>query len=107
MKIGKTTHPRGGEKQAIRAKIEEAQAIALRALIFLAQDAERIERFSALTGINPGDIRALAMDAGFQRALLEHFCADEPLLLEFAAEEKSDPQRVVAACVALGGGGFE
>lgn len=81
--------------------------MALRALIFLAQDDERIERFSALTGIIPGDIRALAADMGFQRALLEHFCADELLLLALAAEETCDPQRIVAACVALGGGGFE
>jgi hypothetical protein len=91
----------------MRATIDEAEAMALRALIFLAQDGERIERFFALTGIIPGDVRALVEDRGFQRALLEHLCADEPLLVAFSIDASCDPERVVEACVTLGGGGFE
>lgn len=107
MKIGKTTHRGGGEKRAMRPTIVDARAIALQILIFLSNDDERMERFLALTGTNPGEIRALAGDDGFLRALLEHVCADEPLLVAFAAAEGGDPQSVVAACIALGGTGFE
>ncbi|WP_255609406.1 DUF3572 domain-containing protein [Methylosinus sp. Sm6] len=91
----------------MRPSIADARSIALQLLIFLAADDERMERFLALTGTNPGEIRALADNAGFCRALLEHVCSDEPLLVAFAAAENCDPQRVVAACVALGGTGFE
>lgn len=107
MKIEKTTLRGGGEKRAMRPTIADARTIALQSLVFLSQDGERMERFLALTGADPGDIRALAGDDGFCRALLEHVCGDEPLLVAFAAAENCDPQRVVAACVALGGTGFE
>jgi hypothetical protein len=91
----------------MRPTIAEARSMALQTLIFLSDDDQRMERFLALTGTNPGEIRALAGDDGFLRALLEHVCADEPLLVAFAAAEGADPQSVVAACIALGGTGFE
>lgn len=103
MKIEKTRHCPDGKKQAERPSKSQAQTIALRSLVFLANDDERMGRFLALTGVDPGDIRALAGEEGFQRALLEHICADEPLLIAFAAEEALAPQSVAAALAALGG----
>lgn len=103
MKIEKTRHRLGGEKRAERPSKSQARSIALRSLVFLAEDDERMGRFLALTGADPGDIRALAGEEGFQRALLEHICADEPLLIDFAAAEELAPQSVVAALAALGG----
>lgn len=85
----------------------QAQAIALRSLIFLAQDAERMERFLALTGVDPAEVRALSDESGFQLALLDHFAGDEPLLLAFASEHGLDPEQIVSARLALGGGAFE
>lgn len=81
-----------------------AEALALRALAFLAQDFERMGRFLALTGVAPHDLRRLAGEGGFQLAVLDHLAADEPLLLAFAEEERVKPERIVAARRALGGG---
>jgi hypothetical protein len=103
MKIGKNRHYLGGEKRAAAPSRLQAQSIALRSLVFLAADDERMGRFLALTGVDPGEMRALAQEEGFQLALLDHLCGDEPLLLAFAQEEGLAPEVVVAARVALGG----
>lgn len=66
-----------------------------------------MERFLALTGVDPGDVRALSQESGFQLALLDHVAADEPLLLAFAADQELDPEQILAARRALGGGAFE
>ncbi|HEY8065276.1 MAG TPA: DUF3572 domain-containing protein [Methylosinus sp.] len=103
MKIEKTRHRLGGEKRAAPPSKSDARSMALRSLVFLAEDDERMGRFLALTGADPGDIRALAGAEGFQLALLEHICADEPLLIAFAAAENLAPESVVAARAALAG----
>jgi hypothetical protein len=82
----------------------EAETISLQALGFLSRDPERIERFFALTGIAPADVRGLAREAGFQLAILDHLASDEPLLLVFVREERLAPEDVNAARYALGGG---
>lgn len=66
-----------------------------------------MERFLALTGVDPGDVRALSGESGFQLALLDHLCADEALLLAFASEEGANPEEIVAARRALGGGDYD
>lgn len=103
MKIEKTRHRLGGEKRAAAPSKSEARSIALRSLVFLAADDDRMERFLALTGVDPGDIRALMGEEGFQIALLAHVCGDEPLLIAFSAEENLSPESVVAAMMALSG----
>lgn len=62
-----------------------------------------MERFLALTGVDPGDVRALSVESGFQLALLDHLCGDEQLLLAFASEDGHDPEQIVAARSVLGG----
>jgi hypothetical protein len=103
MKIEKTRHRLGGEKRAAAPSTSEARSIALRSLVFLAADDDRMGRFLALTGVDPGDIRALMGEEGFQIALLAHVCGDEPLLIAFSAEENLSPESVVAAMMALSG----
>jgi hypothetical protein len=103
MKIEKTRHRLGGEKRAAAPSKSEARSIALRSLVFLAADDDRMGRFLALTGVDPGDIRALMGEEGFQIALLAHVCGDEPLLIAFSAEENLSPESVVAAMMALSG----
>jgi hypothetical protein len=75
----------------------DAQAIAIDALAFLAGDAERLERFMALTGLSPETIRQAARSPHFMTAVLDHLAADESLLLAFAANQGLDPAHVLKA----------
>jgi hypothetical protein len=79
---------------------EEAEVIALKALGFLAGDAARLERFLALSGVSPTDIREAAASPQFLAGLLNHLLQDESLLLTFTAEQEFDP-RVPALAAAL------
>lgn len=78
--------------------------LALRGLAFLAADDERVARFLALTGLGPGELRGLVNDSGFHLAVLDHFAADEALLLAFSAAETLPPDAINRARRALGGG---
>ena len=81
-------------KQSTR---EEAEALALTALEFLSQDGERIGRFLALSGLDPGDLRKAAAEPGFLPAVLDHLAQDEALLIAFAEEAGIAPERVAEA----------
>lgn len=99
MKTGKVFSDSNG-----RAGNPQASDLALRALAFLAQDEERVERFLALTGLDPGEIRARLGERGFQLAVLDHLAGDEALLVAFAEAESIPPEMVGRARRALGGG---
>jgi Protein of unknown function (DUF3572) len=71
---------------------EEAEIIALRALAFLANDADRLGRFMALCGVSPAELRAAATDRQFLAGILIHLLEDESLLLTFTADEDLDPR---------------
>ncbi len=104
MKILKQTPaPRRAHEDATPAA-QEAGALALSALMFLARDMDRIERFLALTGMDPGELRANLHAPGFQLAVLDHIAGDESLLLQFAEEERLAPEAIGRARRALGGG---
>jgi len=81
---------------------DDAEAIALSGLAMLADDPARMERFLALSGVAPGDIRAVASTAAFQLAVLGHIRSDESLLLSFAANNGIDPEAVGEAERVLG-----
>jgi Protein of unknown function (DUF3572) len=85
-----------------QANREAAEQVAVRVLGFLAADAERLDRFLALAGIDRGAIRAAAAEPGFLAAVMEHLMADEPLLMAFAAHDDLAPAEVVKAARALG-----
>jgi hypothetical protein len=87
-----------------RADNRAAADLAVKALIFLAADEERVSRFLALTGLDPSDIRARLGERGFQLAVLDHLAGDEALLLAFAEAEALAPEAVGRARRALGGG---
>ncbi len=76
---------------------EAAQAVAILALTFLAQDMERVGGFLAQSGLGPGDLRARAGEPVFGAAVLGYLLSNEPLLLAFAADAKLRPQDVVHA----------
>jgi hypothetical protein len=80
---------------------EPAQAIALQALAFLAEDPARCARFLALTGLAVGDLRRQVAARELHCAVLEHLAADESLLLAFSANSAIAPQRIAKALALL------
>jgi hypothetical protein len=70
---------------------------------FLAADAERLSRFLALSGLDPGHLRQAAAEPGFLPGVMAYLASDEPLLLEFAAASGERPETVAAACALLAG----
>jgi hypothetical protein len=75
----------------------DAEALALSALEFLASDGERIGRFLALSGLDPGSLRKAAAEPGFLPGVLDHLAGDEALLLAFAEEAGIAPERIQEA----------
>jgi hypothetical protein len=70
----------------------DESVIALQALTFIASETERLERFLALTGLGPDDVRARAEEPDFLAGVLDHLLADESLLLAFCAEAGLAPE---------------
>jgi hypothetical protein len=81
---------------------EAAEAMALEALTFLAADAERLDRFLALSGLSVDNLRAAAAEPGFLAGVLDYLAGDEPLLLAFAANGQRDPADIMRAWALLG-----
>lgn len=80
---------------------DEAEALAIQALTFLAAEPERISRFLADTGIGPASLRATARDPQFLAAVLEYLVINESLLRGFADEQGLDPATVTTAHLRL------
>ena len=76
---------------------ETSQAIALKALGYLAADDELLEPFLGVTGLVVGDLRAGATDSAFLAGILDYFLQNEALLLAFAASEELAPETIVRA----------
>ena len=85
------------------ARREAAEALAIAALTFLASEPEHLGRFLVTTGIGPDQIRDAARDASFLAGILDHFSADEKLLVEFANHAGVNPSEIERARGALGG----
>ena len=75
----------------------EAQDLAVAALTWLAEDAERLQRFLAVSGLGPQNLRSAAAAPGFLAAILDYLAANEPLLITFAAYRKCPPETVMQA----------
>lgn len=82
---------------------EAAEALALKALVFLTEDGARLSRFLGETGIDPADLSRTAGEPATLGAILAHLAQDESLLLVFASGVGSDPTDVAAAQRALTG----
>jgi hypothetical protein len=72
--------------------VEDAQAVALKAVAFIAADDELLSRFVALTGCGLDGIRRRISDAGFLGGVLDFILADEPTLLTFVAAADLVPE---------------
>lgn len=84
-------------------KMQDAEALALRALGFLAAEPERLEPFLAASGLRPDTLRAASGEPGFLAAILDHVSTSDDLLLEFAANLGIRPEEVVRARESLAG----
>jgi hypothetical protein len=76
---------------------ETARNLAVEALGFLAADGARLERFLAVTGLGPHNLRRAAADPGFLHSVLDYLAADERLIVAFAAETGRKPEDVMRA----------
>jgi hypothetical protein len=85
-----------------RVRREAAEALAISALTFLASEPEHLGGFLAATGVGPTDIRTAARDPDFLAGVLDHFSANEPLLIAFAEHQGIDPMEIERARVAFG-----
>ena len=80
----------------IRRRIDEltadqAAAIGLQGLAWLAADSDRLGRFLALTGIGPENLREKADDPATLAAVLDHLLGHEADLLAFCADSGLEP----------------
>ncbi len=81
----------------------EAEAVAAEALAYIASDPVQIERFLALTGIRPSEVRRAAAEPGFLAGVLAYLVQHEPDLLAFAAQSGHEPNLILAAHSLLSG----
>ena len=87
----------GGRSKRKKMTPDAAFDAAVAALSFLAEDAERLERFLSLSGLGPHNLRQAAADPHFLGAVLAYVGADETLLIAFAAQAGLAPEDVAAA----------
>lgn len=80
---------------------EDAEALAIKALGFVASDAELLPRFLSLTGIEAQDVRRAANEPGFLAGVLQFVVAHEPTLTRFAGECGIEASSVLSALRAL------
>lgn len=85
------------DSKSVQIGQEAAESIAISALGYLAGNMDRLDRFLALTGIHPQNIRESAKDAAFLVSVLDHLLSDESLLFAFAADSAIDASDVAAA----------
>jgi hypothetical protein len=81
---------------------DRADATALAALAFLAEDAQRLGRFLALTGIGPAELKAGAGSPEVLGAVLDHLLGDETLLLTFVANAGLPAEMIAMARQVIG-----
>jgi hypothetical protein len=81
--------------------------LAIEALGYIAGDPELLARFLAMTGLDPGAIRAAAAQPDFLLGVLEYVCGDERLLVAFATHADIGPEEIETAKQALAGADWE
>jgi hypothetical protein len=80
---------------------EVAEIVAVRALAFIASDAERLGVFLAESGIGPDTLRSAAANPQFLAHVLEFIMRDDATVKAFAASSQLHPTNIAAAHQAL------
>ena len=93
-----------GAGRPARMSEDEAQRIAVEALMHVARDEALMTRFVSVTGIDPSEIRAAAGQPGFLAGVLEFLMGHEPDAVAFANAAGIAPDDVGMARVVLAGG---
>ncbi|GHF29825.1 hypothetical protein GCM10017044_26390 [Kordiimonas sediminis] len=83
---------------------EDAQAIALQAIIFIVSEDDLQERFVALSGLDGDAIKARLTDNDFLVGVLDFLINFEPDLIACAEHLDTSPETLTSAWRALGGG---
>jgi hypothetical protein len=76
--------------------------LAIQVLAFIAEEADRLDGFLALTGLERERIREAALQPGFLAGILEHMLSDESLLIAFSQSAGIDPAEIARASNVLG-----
>jgi hypothetical protein len=77
--------------------------LAIQALAFIAEEADRLDGFLAVTGLERERIREAAREPSFLAGVLEHMLGDERLLIAFSQSAGIDPAEIPRASSVLGG----
>ena len=84
--------------------LENTLSLARDALIYLSQDADRIGRFLAVTGVGPVEIRERVEDPTFLAGVLDFILADDAMVVDFAETADIPPEEPARARRLLPGG---
>lgn len=84
-------------------QVLDAEILALKALAFLAQSPEDLDRFVALSGVTAHDLRARADEPEILAAVMDFLLADDGRITGFCESEAIPPQLIHAARRALPG----
>ena len=82
---------------------EAAAEAAIEALAWLAADESRLERFLAISGLGPENLRKAAAEPRFLAAILDYLASNEALLVDFARDSARSPEEVARAHAVLRG----
>ncbi len=86
---------------------DDAEALALQALLWLLSDETRADRLLELTGLTPDALRAGLSDSAILSALLGYLTNYEPDLVDFARAHNTPPENIAKAYYALSGDHWE
>lgn len=78
-------------------EIDAAEALAFRAVAFIAADQTYLADFLSRSGVAPDALAELIEDRSFLTAVLDHLLADESLLLAFCGNAGLDPSNITPA----------
>ncbi len=85
-------------------RTDAAETIALKALAFVAADAEALRGFLATSGVQPAQLRGGAGDPDILAGVLDFLLGDERRLLRFCDESGLAPEAPARARASLPGG---
>jgi len=83
---------------------ESAEALALRALAHVAAESELLQRFMAMTGAAPADLRSRPDDPALLAAVADFLLSDDRLVTDFARQAGVPAIALAEARAALPGG---
>lgn len=81
--------------------LEAAETLGLKALIFLANQPERLTRLMDVSGLDAATLRMRASEPEILCAILDHVLTDDELVLGLCAAESLEPRMVHIARAAL------